>query len=146
MKIKNFRKYFLPNDKKTTSLYKPDEDDIDYKGDIEAAIQDDINNYLELEHEIISVDNIFDMLRPHIDTMVSDVEAAKAEKEEPVPKLRPVDGPVTRSKGAEMVESIQPVKSEKARKKGGKSKKRKKKYTKRVKRSSMNTTYNKIKH
>ena len=141
------RKYFLPIDKKSTTLYKPGEDDKDYKGDIEAAIQDDINSYNDLEHEIISVDNIFDLLHHHIDKIALDIANTKAKVTQTTEHLDELfEGPVTRSQLKAEEQTPRPRTRSLAESKGGRIKRKsKKRKNTRIKRLRMNTTYNKIK-
>jgi hypothetical protein len=48
------------------TLYPPGEDDVDYQGDVERAIDTDVNFYLDHEHEIVSIDNIVELIVPYI--------------------------------------------------------------------------------
>ena len=63
--ITKLREYFLPLSEDVT-LFPPDEDDVDYQGDVEKAIQADVDFYLDHEHEIVSIDNIVELIVPYI--------------------------------------------------------------------------------
>jgi hypothetical protein len=63
--IAKLREYFLPLSDDVTMI-PPDEDDVDYKGDVAMAIQADVDFYLEHEHEIMCIDNIDELIIPYI--------------------------------------------------------------------------------
>ena len=72
------QKYFLPPSK--TTLFPRGEDEKDYKGDVSAAIQDDINLYIEYEHQIVCIDNIFELLLPFIPKVRTPKKGGKSKK------------------------------------------------------------------
>ena len=63
--LRKLRKYFLPISDDVT-LKEPDDDDVDYEGDVELAIQHEIDFYINHEHQIVSIDNIVDLILPYI--------------------------------------------------------------------------------
>uniref|UniRef100_A0A6C0BA86 Uncharacterized protein n=1 Tax=viral metagenome TaxID=1070528 RepID=A0A6C0BA86_9ZZZZ len=62
--IKLLHKYFLPLGY-DVKLNKPDEDDVVYES-IEEAIQSDVDFYIEHEHQIVSIDNIVELILPYV--------------------------------------------------------------------------------
>jgi hypothetical protein len=72
--IKLLHKYFLPLGY-DVKLNKPDEDDVVYES-IEDAIQSDVDFYIEHEHQIVSIDNIVELILPYV--RMSDESAAES--------------------------------------------------------------------
>jgi hypothetical protein len=70
--IKLLQKYFLPLDY-DVKLNKPEEDDVVYES-IEDAIQYDVDFYIEHEHQIVSIDNIVELILPYVRMPVESAE------------------------------------------------------------------------
>ena len=98
--IAKLREYFLPLSDDVT-LLPPDEDDVDYKGDVALAIQADVDFYLEHEHQIVSIDNIDELIIPYIPS-----EEVSRESNEQTDKLESVSRESNERLSTDKLESV----------------------------------------